>query len=77
MEVAMEEKKKLKIKPRKYGGNSSVVSIRMPDKLIEKIDEVAELTNRARNDIVIKLIDFALENMQIDNGNNFDDDDEG
>lgn len=73
----MEEKKKLKIKPRKYGGNSSVVSIRMPDKLIEKIDEVAELTNRARNDIVIKLIDFALENMQIDNGNNFDDDDEG
>ena len=73
----MEEKKKLKIKPRKYGGNSSVVSIRMPDKLIDKIDEVAELTNRARNDIVIKLIDFALENMQIDNGNNFDDDDEG
>lgn len=73
----MEDKKKLKIKPRKYGGNSSVVSIRMPDKLIEKIDEVAELTNRARNDIVIKLIDFALENMQIDNGNNFDDDDEG
>lgn len=72
----MEDKKKLKIKPRKYGGNSSVVSIRMPDKLIEKIDEVAELTNRARNDIVIKLIDFALENMQIDNGNNFDDDDE-
>ena len=73
----MEDKKKLKIKPRKYGGNSSVVSIRMPDKLIEKIDEVAELTNRVRNDIVIKLIDFALENMQIDNGNNFDDDDEG
>lgn len=71
-----EKTKRLKIKPKKYSGNSSVVSLRMPDKLVEKIDAVADLTDRTRNDIIIKFIDFALENMQIDNSEETDNDEE-
>ncbi len=72
----MNDKKRLKIKPKKYSGSSSVVSLRMPDKLVEKIDAVADLTDRTRNDIIIKFIDFALENMQIDNSEETDNDEE-
>lgn len=59
------EKKKLKIKKKKYGGKTSVVSIRMPNMLIEKIDDVALKTDRTRNDIIIKFIDYALDNYEI------------
>lgn len=61
------EKKKLKINQKKYGGSSSVVSLRMPEKLIEKIDAVASMTERTRNDIIIRFIDFGLENLEIEN----------
>lgn len=59
--------KKMKIKQRKYAGESSVVSLRMPNKLIQRIDEVANITGRTRNDIIIRSIDFALDNLEIDN----------
>lgn len=50
----MDDITKLKIKPRKYG-SSTIVSIRMPDKLMERIDKAAEKTNRSRNGFIIKL----------------------
>lgn len=73
--------KKMKIKQRKYAGESSVVSLRMPNKLIQRIDEVANITGRTRNDIIIRSIDFALDNLEIDNSEgisieNIEDDDE-
>ncbi len=61
------EKKTLKITKRKYGGNSTVVSLRLPDRLVEKVDEIAANTDRTRNDIIIRFIDFGLENLQIEN----------
>ena len=71
------EKKKLTIKQKKYGGNTSVVSLRMPDKLIEKIDAIASYTDRTRNDIIIKFIDFALDNFEIEKVNDeFEPDDD-
>lgn len=58
--------KKLKIKQRKYSGSSSVVSIRMPNQLIKRIDETADISGRTRNDIIIRCIDFALDNIEIE-----------
>lgn len=55
--------KKLKVSMKKYTGETSVVSLRMPNELIIKIDEVCEKTGRTRNELIIKSLDFALENM--------------
>ena len=41
-------KKKLTIKQKKYTGESSVVSLRMPNQLIKRIDETAEISGRTR-----------------------------
>lgn len=59
-------KKKLTIKPKKYTGESSVVSLRMPNQLIKRIDETAEISGRTRNDIIIRCLDFALDNLEIE-----------
>lgn len=59
-------KKKLTIRTKKYTGESSVVSLRMPNQLIKRIDETAEISGRTRNDIIMKCIDFALDNLEIE-----------
>lgn len=58
------------IKAKKYTGSSSVVSIRMPNQLIKRIDETAQITGRNRNDIIIRCIDFALDNLEIEETDN-------
>lgn len=57
--------KKLIIQPHKYTGATSVISMRMPKDMLADIDEVAAKTGRARNEILMLSIEFALENMQI------------
>ena len=58
--------KKLKVTMKKYTGETSVVSLRMPNELIQKLDDVCEKTGRTRNDLIIKSLDFALENIVIE-----------
>ena len=57
--------KKLIISSRKFRGNSSVVSLRLPDELIQSLDEITEKTGRTRNEIIQKFIEFSLENLEI------------
>ena len=57
--------KKLIISSRKFRGNSSVVSLRLPTELIQSLDEIAEKTGRTRNEIIQKYIEFSLENLEI------------
>lgn len=58
--------KKLKVSMKKYTGETSVVSLRMPNELISKLDSVCEKTGRTRNEPIIKSLDFALENIVIE-----------
>lgn len=58
--------KKLKITTKKYHGDSSVVSVRLPNELIESIDSISTITSRTRNDIIQKCLEFAVENLEID-----------
>lgn len=58
--------KTLKITTKKYQGDSSVVSVRLPNELIESLDRISKITGRTRNDIVQKCLEFAIENMEID-----------
>lgn len=58
--------KKLIIKPQKYSGETSVVSMRMPKDMLQEIDEVASATGRTRNEIMMLSLEFSLENLVIE-----------
>lgn len=58
--------KTLKITIKKYQGDSSVVSVRLPNELIESLDRISKTTGRTRNDIMQRCLEFAIENLEID-----------
>lgn len=58
--------RKLKITTKKYHGDSSVVSVRLPNELIESLDSISNITSRTRNEIIQKCLEFAIENVEID-----------
>lgn len=57
--------KKLVISSKKFRGESCVVSVRLPNDMIEKLDAIAEQTGRTRNEIVQKCLAFSIENIEI------------
>ena len=56
---------KLVIASKKFRGDSSVVSVRLPNDMIEKLDEIAEQTGRTRNEIIQKCLAFSIENIEV------------
>lgn len=58
--------KTLKITTKKYRGDSSVVSVRLPNELIESLDSISNITGRTRNDIMQRCLEFAVENLEIE-----------
>ena len=60
------EKKKLIIQPHRYGGETTVISLRLPKEMQKVIDEAAAATGRTRNEIVVLSLEYALENMVIE-----------
>ena len=59
--------KKLVIEPKKFRGETSVVSVRLPVEIADQIDVIASNTNRTKNEIITMMLDFALENMEAKN----------
>lgn len=59
------EKPVLWITPKKYTGETTIVSMRMPKELLKDIDAVANATGRNRNEILTMSLEFALDHMQI------------
>ena len=55
---------KFTIKPRKYRGETSVISTRLPNDMIREIDNIALYTGRNRNEIVLKCLSYALERYE-------------
>ena len=60
------ENKKLIIQPHRYGGETTVISLRLPKDMLKIIDEAAAATGRTRNEILVMSLEFALENMVIE-----------
>ena len=58
-------KEKLIISSKKYRGETAVVSVRLPDELVKKLDKIAEETGRTRNEIIQKCLGFAVDNLEI------------
>ena len=56
---------KLIISSKKYRGDSTVISIRLPDELVKRLDEIAQTTGRTRNEVIQKCLAFAVDNLEI------------
>lgn len=57
--------KKLIIKPHRFGGETAVISLRLPKEMLSIIDQVASDTGRTRNEILVMSMEYALDNMEI------------
>lgn len=55
----------LKITPKAYSGETTVISMRLAKELVKDIDMVAAMTGYNRNEILTKSLEFALKNMEI------------
>lgn len=62
--------KKLFIPPKKYQGETAVVSARLPNDLIRHLDAIARETGRNRNEIILLCLEYALENLSTDGKEN-------
>ena len=58
--------KKLFIPSKRYKGDTSVVSARLPNDLIKDLDRIAENTGRNRNEIIMLCLEFAIDNLETD-----------
>ena len=59
------EKPKLKIEPKRYGGETSVVSMRMPKSMVADLEKIAEATGRTRNEVMMLCLEYAIDNLEL------------
>lgn len=55
----------LKISPKKYGGETTIISMRVAKDMLRDLDQVATLSGRNRNEILAMSLEFALQHMEI------------
>lgn len=55
----------LRITPKKYTGETTIISMRLPKDLLKDIDSIATVTGRNRNELLTTSIEFALKHMEI------------
>lgn len=55
----------LRIEPKKYGGETTIVSMRVSKDMLSDIDYIARTTGRNRNEILSMSLEFALTHMEI------------
>lgn len=54
-----------RISPKKYNGETTIVSMRMAKDLLKDIDKIASATGRNRNEILTMSLEFALNHLEI------------
>ena len=54
-----------RIPKKKYGGDTTVVSMRISRELLKDIDKVADISGRNRNEILTMSLEFALRHAEI------------
>ena len=55
----------LRISPKKYNGETTIVSMRVAKDMLKDIDMVATSTGRNRNEVLSMSLEFALNHMEI------------
>lgn len=59
------ENPKLEIIPKKYSGESTVISLRITKAMLADIDKIAAETGRTRNELMSLGLEFALKHIKI------------
>ena len=54
------------IKKRRGEDNSKVVSVRIPDDIIQALEQISSECNVSRNDLIVQFLRYGLENVQLD-----------
>jgi len=57
---------KFQVVPKKFTGESAVVSMRMPKDMLRYIDEIAAKVGRTRNEFMLMSLEFALDHLEIE-----------
>ena len=60
------EPPKLIIKPKRFDGESAIVSIRIPKTMIAELDRIADSVGRSRSEIMTMCMEFAMEHMEVE-----------
>ena len=58
--------KKFTISSKRYQGESVVISVRLPNDMVEELDKIVQKTGRNRNEIIQKCLSFAIDNLEIE-----------
>lgn len=61
----MDNKEPLKIKKKSDDGYR-VISFRIREDTLRKLDQVADETNRSRNEIISRILEHGLDNLEIE-----------
>lgn len=56
---------RLVISSKKYKGDTSVFSVRLPAEMVKELDNISEITGRNRNEIISICLEFAIQNMVV------------
>ncbi len=56
----------LRIRERKFQGDTEVVSARLPGDLVKELTFIAQETGRSRNEIIEKCLSFAVSRLKIE-----------
>lgn len=59
------EEPTLRIEPKKYTDESTVVSMRMPRDMVQEIDGIAAATGYTRTELMMLCLEFSLQHMEI------------
>ena len=59
------ERPTLRITPKKYAGETTIVSMRIAKDLLKDIDAVSNITGWNRNEILTMSLEFALNHMEV------------
>lgn len=52
--------------PLKGEDGSKVISVRIKDETIQRLDELVKETNRSRNEIISILLEYGLDNVEVE-----------
>lgn len=55
----------LRIRKKKYAGESTVISMRLPRDMLRDLDTAADACGRTRNELLTLCIEFSLLHMEI------------
>lgn len=59
------EEPTLRIEPKKYTGESTVVSMRMPRDMVQELDRIAADTGYTRTELMMICLEFSMNHMEI------------